>query len=307
MNISLSTSWNQPRHEDSPTEALREIRGLGFESVELYAHWLPSQVAEIKDALGGLGLRVSSLHGPCPVPVDSAGKRNYWSDWLAEIDEQKRRLAVDAHRRTVDLAAELGAAGVVVHLGNSGAKDLQSEIFEAIKRHGRESEAHRQLLAEAKAARKAAAGNGTREAAVRSARELGEHARGTGVKLGLECRDRFAEIPGLDDYPVIFEACTGLPVGYWHDIGHGEKQQNAGFLEGVEFLRRFGERLVGVHLHDTRLERDHQAPGLADTDFSILAAYLRPDTIRTMELSPRVEQQDILPGVAVLRRAGLLS
>ena len=303
MRLSLSTSWTATRH-DHPSDALREIRALGFESIELYAHWLPRQVPELRRAIAEHGLRVSSLHGPCPVPIDEHGRRN-WYDWLAETDEERRRVAVDAHKGTIDLAAELGARGVVVHLGNTGARDLQSQIFDAIRAHGAGSEQHRALIDEARAERRKAAEYETLELAIRSAVELGEHARGTGVQLGLECRDRFVEIPGLDDYPLIFEACEGLPVGYWHDIGHGEKLQNAGLLEGEEYLRRFGDRLVGVHLHDTRLDRDHQAPGQADTDFSMLAPYLKPDTIRTIELASRVERDHILPGVETLQRAGL--
>ena len=42
---------------------------------------------------------------------------------------------MDAHKGTIDLAAELGARGVVVHLGNSGARNLQKDIFEAIRAH----------------------------------------------------------------------------------------------------------------------------------------------------------------------------
>ena len=298
-SLSLSTSWNGLKH-GRPADALREIRQLGFERVELYAHWLPMQIPEIREALAETALRVTSLHGPCPVPP-TAG------DWLAEVDEGRRRSAVDAHRRTVDLAAELGARGVVVHLGRSGAKSLQGEIFEAVRTYGARSDQHLSLVDEARAQRRCAVGDGSLDAAVRSAVELGEYARGTGVGLGLECRDGFVEIPGLDEYSPIFQACEGLPVHYWHDAGHASKLENAGLLDGEEYLRRFGDRLLGIHLHDTRLDRDHQAPGQGDTDFSRLAPYLRPETIRTLELSRTVEASQIQPGIDVLGRAGILA
>jgi sugar phosphate isomerase/epimerase len=303
--VSLSTSWNGARH-DRPVDAIREIRSLGFEWTELYAHWVPASLSEIERALDGLGIKVSSLHAPCPMVVDDAGGRVEIGDWLAEVDEQRRRRAVDAHKRTIDDAAELGARGIVVHLGNSGAKNLQRQIFEAIRSHGAGSAEHRALLEEALAERRKAAGNGALEAAVKSASELGEHARGTSVGLGLECRDGFVEIPALDEYPVLFEACEGLPVYYWHDMGHGSKLENAGFVRARDYLRRFGDRLLGVHLHDTRLDHDHQAPGQADTDFTMLLPYLRPGTIRTLELSPRVEASHIRPGVDYLQQLGVL-
>jgi len=304
MTFSLSTSWNGTRHQ-RPADALREIRALGFEATELYAHWRPAQLRELGRAAAELGLSITSLDGPCPVTVDGAGNRVELGDWLAEVDEDRRRRSADAHKRSIDAAAEFGARGLVVHLGNSGARSLQKQIFEAIQAHGAGSSAHLALVDEAKQERRKTAGNGALEAAIRSAREFGEHALGTAVGLGLECRDGYVEIPLLEDYSVIFEACEGLPVFYWHDMGHGSKLENAGLLRATEYLERFGDQLLGVHLHDTRLDRDHQAPGQADTDFSILGPYLHPDTIRTIELSPRVEAADILPAVARLHEAGI--
>src|SRR5205823_3708545 len=121
-------------------------------------------------------------------------------------------------------------------------------------------------------------------AAIETMLTLGNHALGTGVRLGLECRDGYFEIPSMDEFAEIFAACDGLPVGYWHDAGHGAKLDYLGFLEHEEFLRRYGERIVGMHIHDTSAGRDHQAPGQGTTDFSMLARYLRPETIRTLEL-----------------------
>jgi sugar phosphate isomerase/epimerase len=99
----------------------------------------------------------------------------------------------------------------------------------------------------------------------------------------------------------VFAACDGLPVGYWHDAGHGAKLAYAGFVDAHEdYLRRYGDRLVGMHIHDTRGPRDHRAPGQGDTDFSMLARYLRADTIRTLELHPSVTASEISQGLELL-------
>jgi sugar phosphate isomerase/epimerase len=129
---------------------------------------------------------------------------------------------------------------------------------------------------------------------------LGEHARGSGVRLGVECRDNYYEIPSLDEFTDVLAACDGLPVGYWHDAGHGAKLDYLGFLEHEEFLKRYGSQIVGMHIHDTRAGRDHLAPGQGSTDFAMLAAYLRPDTIRTLELNRQVTASEITHALDLL-------
>jgi hypothetical protein len=48
-----------------------------------------------------------------------------------------------------------------------------------------------------------------------------------------------------------------------------------------------------MHIHDTRDGRDHLAPGMGHTDFTMLANYLQPDTIRTLELNRMVTVAEI--------------
>jgi sugar phosphate isomerase/epimerase len=48
-----------------------------------------------------------------------------------------------------------------------------------------------------------------------------------------------------------------------------------------------------MHIHDTRGARDHLAPGQGETDFAMLARYLAPTTIRTLELSATVMASQI--------------
>jgi sugar phosphate isomerase/epimerase len=179
-----------------------------------------------------------------------------------------------------------------VHLGNSGVASRQASIFDTISRYGRLSEEHVRLRDSAWKERETAKGPHL-DVALKNIRALGEHALGTGVRLGVECRDAYFEIPSLDEFAQVLGACDGLPVGYWHDAGHGAKLDYLGFLEHEEFLRRYGAKIVGMHIHDTLNGRDHLAPGNGNTDFSMLARYLRPETIRTLELHRTVAATDI--------------
>lgn len=225
-------------------------------------------------------------------------------DWLASTNTSERQRAVDAHKATVDAAAQYGAKAVVVHLGNTGVVSRQPALFDVIAREGRMSDAHLKLRDSAWAER-AASAPPHMDAALESIRALGEHARGTGVKLGLEVRDGYFEIPSLDEFDTLFTACDGLPVGYWHDAGHGAKQDYLGFFAHEDYLIRHGSRLVGMHIHDTREGRDHLAPGLGSTDFAMLARYLKPDTLRTMELSRMVSVAQIPPSLEFLEPFGV--
>jgi sugar phosphate isomerase/epimerase len=289
--IGLSTSWNGPG--GSPERVLDQHRGLGFRRVEAYAHFTPEALRRLAARASDFDMHIGSLHGPCPVPSPGLG------DWLAATTPRERMRAVDAHRETIDAAVEVGARAVVIHLGNSGATPRQATLFDTVTRHGRLSEEHLRQRDAAWAEREAAKGPHL-DAALDSIRALGEHARGTGVRLGVECRDGYFEIPSLDEFDAVFDACAGLPVGYWHDAGHGAKLDYLGFLDHEALLRRHGEHLVGMHIHDTRLGRDHLAPGQGSTDFRMLARYLKEDTLRTLELHRLVTATEITQALDLL-------
>jgi sugar phosphate isomerase/epimerase len=237
-------------------------------------------------------MHIGSLHGPCPVPTGQNGYAAPIGDWLASTNPAERNRSVEAHKATIDAAVEVGAAAIVVHLGNAGVSSRQSSLYDIINRSGRLSAEHLDRRDLALREREASIGPHL-DAALESIRTLGEHARGTGVRLGVECRDGYHEVPSLDEFAAVFDATDGLPVGYWHDAGHGAKLDYLGFGEHEEYLRRYGERIVGMHIHDTRDGRDHLAPGMGSTDFAMLGRYLKDDTIRTLELNRMVTVAEI--------------
>jgi sugar phosphate isomerase/epimerase len=300
--IGLSTSWNGPGL--SPARLLDEHRDLGFRRLEAYQHFTPDALRALAHEAQQRHVEIASLHAPCPVPAGQGGFPAPLGDWLASTNPAERARSVDAHKGTIDAAVELGAKAIVVHLGNTGVASRQPALFDVIARFGRLSDAHLKLRDAAWQERQAACGPHL-EAAIESIRALGEHARGTGVRLGLECRDGYFEIPSLDELADVLRACDGLPVGYWHDSGHGAKLDYLGFVEHEEFLRRYGAHIVGMHIHDTRAGRDHLAPGEGSTDFAMLGHYLRPETIRTLELSRSVTATEITRALDILEPLGV--
>ena len=243
-------------------------------------------------------MHIGSLHGPCPV-ASRATRR------LARFDQSSRTTRLG--RRPARHHRRRGRGRRQGHRGAPGQQrrvSRQSAIFDTISRYGRLSDEHRRLRDSAWQEREAVKGPHL-EAALESIRALGEHALGTGVRLGVECRDGYFEIPSLDEFADVLAACDGLPVGYWHDAGHGAKLDYLGFLEHEEFLRRYGEHIVGMHIHDTRAGRDHLAPGQGSTDFGMLARYLLPDTIRTLELHRVVTATEISQALDLLEPLGV--
>jgi sugar phosphate isomerase/epimerase len=300
--IGLSTSWNGPGL--SPERLLDQHRSLGFRRLEAYAHFTADGLRALAAEAARRDMHVGSLHAPCPVPSGADGFPSPIGDWLASTNSVERNRAVDAHRATIDAAVEVGAKAIVVHLGNSGAVSRQGAIFDTIARHGRLSDEHLRLRDSAWQEREAAK-TPHLQAALASIRALGEHAMGSGVRLGVECRDGYFEIPSMDEMDDVLSACDGLPVGYWHDAGHGAKLDYLGFLEHEELLRRYAPHLVGMHIHDTRAGRDHLAPGEGSTDFAMLGGYLRPDSMRTLELSRVVTAAEISQALDLLEPLGV--
>ena len=106
----LSTMWAIGRF-DRLVDFFDAGAKLGFARFELN-HGINSAM------LAGLSLdgTIASVHEPCPADVSmrELKKRN----WLISArDEEQRQLGVAAMVRSIDLAHDLGAGLVVVHLG----------------------------------------------------------------------------------------------------------------------------------------------------------------------------------------------
>ncbi len=299
-NLAMSTSWNVRRHS-RVGPVLAELRGLGFSLVELN-NMPPAMVEGLPEELAKAGIAVQSLHDPCPWPVDSSGHRLGWSA-LPELSaplEGERLSAVAQAKGTIDLAAHLGARAVVLHLGHVKTSVPQQQLFELLRAGARDDfcRLREQGLAEREALKAP-----NLQSALRSVRELGEYAARAGISLGIEVRDGYHEIPSFEELDLVFAACDGLPVYYWHDTGHAYRQEVLGIATADAYLQRFGSRLLGAHLHDARPERDHLAPGLGNLDLAGIAARLPARALRTLELSDAATADQIRAGVELLCQA----
>jgi FMN phosphatase YigB (HAD superfamily)/sugar phosphate isomerase/epimerase len=295
---SLSTmGWN--RQSARLDEFVQSALATGFSGVELN-HDVDS--AALADST--LHAHVcSSVHEPCPRDVPAA--RVVALDWqLSSEDEARRRQAVRMVKRSIHLARELGAAQVVVHPGSvPGDAGLEKELRRLFQTGRAGTPEYAQLRDRMIEIRRLRSGPRL-EAVQRSLSELLACARDEGILLGLENRYHYLDIPTPDEMERLL-ACAGPDVlGMVYDVGHAQAMERLGFFTHREWLERFADRIVEVHLHDVKGVDDHLAPGLGEVDFARLAPWLPAGALRTCEIRPQATPEQIVAGMQTLVRLG---
>jgi sugar phosphate isomerase/epimerase len=124
---------------------------------------------------------------------------------------------------------------------------------------------------------------------------VADHALAKGIKLGVESRHSFEEIPNEAEMIEVLGEFAVPHVGYWHDFGHVQVKHNLGFLDHVEWLEQVSARLIGCHLHDTIWPgRDHMAPFTGSVEYDRLIPLIPKDTLFVFEMSPRRTREEIM-------------
>ena len=298
--LAVSTMWGaQGRYADlgDMVDGVREAGGTRIE-----INYMPTR-AQLEQLLARPDLVVSSVHNICPRPTDAHGER-IPDPSLVATDDAERRHAVALTKATMDLARRLGSDAIVVHAGELTVLPAEEQRLDDLFRAGAaESDEYATLRARIVAARRAVAGPAV-ERLILSLHELTPYAEATGVRLGLESRQDYRDIPALEDCDTIFGSIASPMIGYWHDTGHAQRQANLGYTPHEAWLQQLGGRLVGFHLHDCLGLRDHLIPGRGRVDFAMVVSYLRADTIPACEFDWYEEVADIREGLDYLRAAG---
>lgn len=299
-DVALSTMWGVGQFERL-ADFFSTGEALGFRRFELN-HGVDSAM------LNGVELndyQVVSLHEPCPADLSPAtlSARN----WLISApDEDRRQQGVAAVQRSINLAHQLGARLVVVH---PGRVDMDPQYERALHELYTAGQLESPIYAEAKermVAARAAQAQANLQAVRRSLAELAAYAGRRGVQLGLENRYHYYEIPLPDELELLLDGTPDGVVGFVHDVGHAQKQENLGLCRHEEWLRRFAGRLVGVHLHDINGLSDHLAPGQGQIDWDMVASLLPAGVKRTCECRNDIPRQELVDGMRFLAGKGCL-
>lgn len=291
MNPALSTAWNALRHRSGRKMAL-ELLGLGFDTLELNVHVTEPMIREIEPMVKQGEIQICSLHNYCPTPKgvrrEEAAAVNMP---IASPDGFERRKAVGHTRRTIEWAARLGAPAVVIH---AGAVPIEIRQREALRLIGAGCQEDARKIVAKDMMERTAVRQTYIDSVTASLDELSAHAESAGVKLGLETRYYYGEIPSLDEFGTIFESVPSPALGYWHDTGHAHTMEVLGIASQVDFLDRYGDRLIGIHLHDAVGSSDHRALGRGQIDFPKIMEYVRTDTAIVLEIHGHVSEAEVI-------------
>jgi len=289
--IALSTAWNALRHTSGKKMA-GEILKLGFDTLELSVHVTPAMADEVLAMAGRNRLRICGLHNYCPLPEGIEREKAAGNNLaLSSTDEDERARAVAQTKETIEWAARLGAPAVVLHLGMVPVRIRQREALTHIGAGNRDQ--GRAIVTEDLMERGTIRGPYV-DSVIRSLRDLAPRAVELGVKLGLETRYYYTEIPSLDEFMMIFRNVQSPALGYWHDTGHAHVMETLGIATQDDFLTKYGDRLIGIHLHDAVGGSDHRAIGHGNVDFEKVLSHAKPDTQLVLEIHGQASASDII-------------
>ena len=301
LEISLSTMWAKGRFSHMAGFAAK-ARELGFTHIEPNTLVSPEMLNELLKT----AVPISSIHSPCPAVLSSRGIP-VSSLSLSSLNESERMEAVSFTKKTIDLAVNVGARAIVLHMGEVPIDlSLQDRLYKLNDGGYAQTKEYSQAKEELVYQRTSQAPSYL-DAARKSLQELSEYSRQKGIMLGLETRFHPNEIPNMDEMAELLNEISESLVGYWHDVGHAEVQQQLGFGLHEEWLSRFKDKMVGIHLHDILGISDHHAPGRGNMNWEMVAKYLPPRIIRVCEIGEWNDEEQMQGVVKFLQKKGIVN
>ena len=294
--IAFSTCWNSGRHS-AGDKMLLEIKGkLGFELIELGHGIRISLIPGIQKVFDAGEVRFSSLHNFCPLPVEVMAASPDCYQFSA-VYPQERERAIKQTFQTIDFAARLGAPFVVLHLGTVKMQPITDRLIELAKSGEYLSRKYVNLKLKAVEKRERIAPTYL-ERVKDCLRRIIDYAASKSVRLGLESRRGYEEIPSERELPALLDEINSPQLGYWHDFGHAQIKENLAFLDHAEWLRAIGPRAFGCHVQDCIWPaQDHEPPFAGDVDLEKLVPLLPSNCLFVWEMSPRKTADEILQSV----------
>lgn len=278
---------------------LREIKTeLGFDTIELGHGIRLSLMPGIQKMFDSGEVRFSSLHNFCPLPVEVMVASPDCYEFSGGSPEERER-AVKQTFQTIDFAERLGAPFVVLHLGQVKMQPITDQLIMMMKTGQYLS--RRYVRAKLKAVETRERRASVHLPRVKDClRRIVEHAASKNVRIALESRRGYEEIPSERELPGLFDELNSDHVGYWHDFGHSQIKENLGFIDHAEWLSTVGSRAFGCHVQDCIWPaKDHEAPFTGGINFDKLVPLLPINCLFVWEMSPNKTADAIRQSVRI--------
>lgn len=293
MELALSASWNAKKHTNGKN-LLFEIKNLGFTKVELSFNITDSMIEEIKTASKQEIPEIISVHNFCPIP-DNLTRETALPDCynMASLDQEIRGHALKYTKRTIDSACSLGAKAVVLHCGRVEIPDRMRALI-GLDEQGLNGSKKFKILRSEIIKERLTYAKPYFTNTLKSLEELNAYASARKIALGIETRFYYREIPSFEEIGVILGKFRDSNISYWHDTGHAQIMENLGFSLHKDYLERYSQRMLGIHLHDIKGCLDHLAPSKGEFDFSSLVPFLKKETLKVIEAHQPATGPDLI-------------
>jgi sugar phosphate isomerase/epimerase len=302
--LAFSTCWNNSRHTDGEA-MIDEIVALGFSNIELSHGMTITKLPGIQKAFRAGKFTCSGVHNYFPSPVevmiDAPDAYEYTSH--REFD---RKRAMDMTLKSLELAAEFKAQYLVLHMGSTplNPKKFTKPLTELVA----SGKQHDPAFIKKKIdfiKKREKVGSLYYQRAIEALEQLAPKAEEYQVKLAVESRSRFEDMPNELEMLKLQEHFKNHPwIGYWHDFGHVQLKHNLGLLDHEEWLNAISPHLIGCHVHDVEWPaRDHRTPFTGTLNYSSLLSHFPKNCPLVWELSPSRKSAEIESSLKIWRQS----
>ena len=281
---------------------LREIKTkLGFDLIELDHGICMPLMPGIQKMFDTREIRFSSLHNFCLLPAEATVVPPDCHKFSAASAEEREHTVTQAFQ-AIDLAGQLNAPFVVLHLGQVNMPPITDRLIAMAKAGEYLSRNYVKLKIKAVQERERDSPQYLQR--VKDClRRVIEYSRSKGVRLAIESRCAYEEIPTERELAKLLDEMNSPQLGYWHDFGHSQIKENLGFIDHAEWLRAVAPRTFGCHVQDCIWPaQDHQPPFAGDVDLEKLVPLLPANCLFVWEMSPRITADKIRQSVQVWKQ-----